>query len=285
MFIVINVMFGACNTYNPTIILYFKISFIASTNLTESEGLDISLPIMYYDFRWVLFVYVYVLMFSVLCCIFHFLFATIPWTPHPYVVPISLKHENTMVASVLGQQLPTECVHWHWHHAVLQHGCRIAKTDLDIQGSHVHHARTQSSCTWTMTGEVHGETHTSCTMRLIHWIWFQVQNHFWTIPLTHWRLVPSTYNVPISTILLVFSSAFESDFDSSTKTLKNWPTYVDSPYQSWLRESSVVVIISIIIDSFPAVLLRLTLTPPPRLKNWQTHVDRSSRQHIDVPIL
>ena len=31
-----------------------------------------------------------------------------------------------------------EC--FHWRHAVLQHGRRIAQTDLDIQGSHMHHA-------------------------------------------------------------------------------------------------------------------------------------------------
>ena len=37
--------------------------------------------------------------------------------------------------------------------------------------------------------------------------------------------------------ILLFLSAVEADFDSSTKSLKNWPTYVDSPYQSWLRES------------------------------------------------
>ena len=28
--------------------------------------------------------------------------------------------------------------HFHWRHAVLQHGHRIAQTDLDIQGSHTH---------------------------------------------------------------------------------------------------------------------------------------------------
>ena len=52
--------------------------------------------------------------------------------------------------------LPIE--HFHWCHAVLQHGRRIAQTDLDFQGSHAHHARTRSSCAWTTNGEVHGET-------------------------------------------------------------------------------------------------------------------------------
>ena len=37
---------------------------------------------------------------------------------------------------------------FHWRHAVFQHGRRNAQTDLDIQGSHTHHARTQS-CAWT----------------------------------------------------------------------------------------------------------------------------------------
>ena len=37
--------------------------------------------------------------------------------------------------------------HFHWHHAVLQHGRRIAQTDLDIQGSHAHHARMRETIT------------------------------------------------------------------------------------------------------------------------------------------
>ena len=32
---------------------------------------------------------------------------------------------------------------FHWRHAVLQHSREIAQTDLDIQGSHAHHAHTQ----------------------------------------------------------------------------------------------------------------------------------------------
>ena len=39
--------------------------------------------------------------------------------------------------------IPEELLHierFQWRHAVLQHGCRTAQTDLDIQGSHVHHA-------------------------------------------------------------------------------------------------------------------------------------------------
>ena len=48
---------------------------------------------------------------------------------------------------------------FNWRHAVLQHGRRITQTDLDIQGSHVHHVRSRSSsCAWTTNGEVHGET-------------------------------------------------------------------------------------------------------------------------------
>ena len=42
---------------------------------------------------------------------------------------------------------------FQWRHAVLQHGSRIVQTDLDIQGSHAHHARKWSSCTWTTNGE------------------------------------------------------------------------------------------------------------------------------------
>ena len=34
----------------------------------------------------------------------------------------------------------------------------ITQTDLDIQGSHVHHACMQSSCAWTMIEEVHEDT-------------------------------------------------------------------------------------------------------------------------------
>ena len=44
---------------------------------------------------------------------------------------------------------------FHWRHAVLQHGRRIAQTDLGYPG---HHAPTRSLCTWTKNGEVHGET-------------------------------------------------------------------------------------------------------------------------------
>ena len=35
---------------------------------------------------------------------------------------------------------------------------RIVQTDLDIQGSHTHHAPMPSSCAWTTNGGVHGET-------------------------------------------------------------------------------------------------------------------------------
>ena len=62
--------------------------------------------------------------------------------------------------------------HFHWRHAVLQHGCRIAQTDLDIQGSHAHHVRVRSSCTWTTNGEAHGETmtHNNVNRCLHKWI-------------------------------------------------------------------------------------------------------------------
>ena len=35
---------------------------------------------------------------------------------------------------------------FHRRHAVLQHGRLIVQTDLDIQGSQVHHAHTRSLC-------------------------------------------------------------------------------------------------------------------------------------------
>ena len=51
---------------------------------------------------------------------------------------------------------------WHW----------IAQTDLDMQGSHAHHARTRLSCDWTMNGELHGETvtHNNVNRCLNKWI-------------------------------------------------------------------------------------------------------------------
>ena len=57
-----------------------------------------------------------------------------------------------------GQLSTTSIEHFHGRQAVLQHGGRIAQTDLDIQGSHAHHARPRSSCACTTNGEVHGET-------------------------------------------------------------------------------------------------------------------------------
>ena len=51
---------------------------------------------------------------------------------------------------------PIQCV--HHRHAALQHGRRIAQTDLDIQDSHAHHALMRSSCAWTTNGGVYGET-------------------------------------------------------------------------------------------------------------------------------
>ena len=62
--------------------------------------------------------------------------------------------------------------HFHWRHAVLQHGRRNTQTDLDIQGSHAHHARKWSSCAWTTNREVHGETkmHNNVKRCLHKWI-------------------------------------------------------------------------------------------------------------------
>ena len=53
---------------------------------------------------------------------------------------------------------------------------RIAQTDLDIQGSHEHHACMQSSCAWTTNGEVHGETvmHKNLNRCLHKWILISV---------------------------------------------------------------------------------------------------------------
>ena len=50
--------------------------------------------------------------------------------------------------------------------------CQIAQIDLDIQGSHAHHARTRSSYTWTSNGEVHEETvmHNNVKRCLHKWI-------------------------------------------------------------------------------------------------------------------
>ena len=60
--------------------------------------------------------------------------------------------------------------HFPWSH-VFEHGRRIAQTDWDIQGSHVHHERTRSSCTWTTNGEVHGETITHNNVKKMrNWI-------------------------------------------------------------------------------------------------------------------
>ena len=62
----------------------------------------------------------------------------------------------------------TSCCPPTWH--------RIAQTDLDIQGSHAHHARTRSSCAWTTNGEVHGETvtHNNVKRCLHKWILISV---------------------------------------------------------------------------------------------------------------
>ena len=54
--------------------------------------------------------------------------------------------------------LPVPIERFYWRHAVLQDGRRIAQTDLDIQGSHAHHARTWSSYVSTTKREAHGET-------------------------------------------------------------------------------------------------------------------------------
>ena len=61
---------------------------------------------------------------------------------------------------------------FHWCHTVLQHGRRIAQTDLDIQSNHAHHARMWSSCTWTTNEEVYGETvtHNNVKRCLQRWI-------------------------------------------------------------------------------------------------------------------
>ena len=52
----------------------------------------------------------------------------------------------------------------------------IAQTDLDIQGSHAHHACMRSSCTWTTNGEVHGETvmHNNVKRCLHKWLLISV---------------------------------------------------------------------------------------------------------------
>ena len=65
---------------------------------------------------------------------------------------------------------------FHRRHAVLKHGCWIEQTDLDIQGSHTHHAHTWSSCAWTTNGEVRGETVTNNNgKRCLHkWILISV---------------------------------------------------------------------------------------------------------------
>ena len=53
---------------------------------------------------------------------------------------------------------------------------QIAQTDLDIQGSHAHHARMRSSCAWTTNGGVHGETvtHINVERSLHKWILISV---------------------------------------------------------------------------------------------------------------
>ena len=89
-----------------------------------------------------------------------------PLRPPPPHNPLPRKNDDT----VQEFKFPIERV--HWHHAALQHGRRIAQTDLGIQGSHAHHARTRSSCAWTTNGGVHGATVTPNNVkRCLHkWI-------------------------------------------------------------------------------------------------------------------
>ena len=71
---------------------------------------------------------------------------------------------------------------FHWHHGVLQHGHRIVQTHLDIQASHMQHARTRSSCARSTNG-VHGETvmHNNVTRCLhaqmnIDFYWYRISH-------------------------------------------------------------------------------------------------------------
>ena len=52
----------------------------------------------------------------------------------------------------------------------------IAQTDLDIQGSHAHHAHTRSSCAWTINRDVHEDTvmHNNVKRCLYKWILISV---------------------------------------------------------------------------------------------------------------
>ena len=68
------------------------------------------------------------------------------------------KLTDAFVYSSILPRLVSTIERFHWGHGVLQLGRRIAQTDLDIQGSHAHHARTRSSRAWTMNGEVHEDT-------------------------------------------------------------------------------------------------------------------------------
>ena len=88
-----------------------------------------------------------------------------PWYLGGYLLPSGLLslhgwcHSEYDMMHHMMSQLDYESVdRIHWRHAVLQHGRRIVQTDLDIQGSHAHHASTLSSCACTTNGEVHGET-------------------------------------------------------------------------------------------------------------------------------
>ena len=74
---------------------------------------------------------------------------------HIYCIFIHTLQNYSVKDVIKGPQKHIE--RFHWRHAVLQHGRQIAQTDLDIQGRHVQHALTWSSCAWTTNGEVHGE--------------------------------------------------------------------------------------------------------------------------------
>ena len=80
-----------------------------------------------------------------------------------YQSSISLKHLLAMCCKYIVFSL-TSCCPPTWR--------RIAQTDLDIQGSHTHHARTRSSCAWTMNGRVHGETilHNNVNRMMLAWM-------------------------------------------------------------------------------------------------------------------
>nr|XP_054757339.1 uncharacterized protein LOC129263455 [Lytechinus pictus] len=81
----------------------------------------------------------------------------------------------------------------------------------------------------------------TCTLRLTYGGNTSVEGQ--SIPITTLENVASTNltesgGLDISLQILYYDfSATEDDFDSSTKTLKISPTYVDSPFPAWLRES------------------------------------------------